>query len=961
MWPASGQPGFGQPQQLAGAAPPASAVGFAGFGQLQQPNFRQPQQLGFSQPPAGFNQPAGFGQPAAGGFGSQQQMPALTGGFATFGQAAPAHFAQEGQAAGGFAFGQQQQPAAGPAMQMFGQQPAAGPATQAFGQQPAQPGSFTVLQQPTGFAQPASGFTFGGQQQQAAQPGFASFGQQAAATPAPAQQYTPGQFTFGKGAQQAEQQGTPGSAGGGAVKFSFGSAQRKKPGKPPAAVFTAAEQAGEDEGEQMDEAALAAAKAAALASMPKFGGAAARPTAAKPAAAPPPPPRVPRRGAGGAGAAGGKVDAEEEARRAQRASRFGAPPAASAAPAAAPAPAPAAPPAALSRPASAAGSAFSAGGGMGEDAGEDDEGEGGMRAGAIVGTCEEMCPAPERERRSRLSDIQIFERPDPNNAALTSPELAVKRFARTIDESNNAPEFFRTRGALARTMQYLRNLLDRQAKQDARLGLIHKFLWDRYRSVRQDLYIQGMDDEFSVNIFEEVVRFHLLSEHELCEEEASITEMEGFNSHLNMEQMNKALISLNDMYNKLAAAGRPARNEAEFRAYHLLGLMGQHGKFKGDQQAFLSMLQAMRPEVRGSSPIQWVLKLQRAFAANNFVRFFTLVRQAPYLLACLSHVYFGQVRGRALRALADTVAPKADTPAAIELSWLVDALMLDSLGQAQQLCTMHGYETGIQGGVPVALMIKGAYVDPPPPVPRKRSELITSMAPATRSLAVTTPALPPMSAEEAARMEQQRQEALQRLREGEALRTRQAEEEQRQCEAAAAGAAAEEERRRKEAEAARLVEEERRRKQEQLAELQRQQALLQQQQEEERRRREEEERQRQQILLQQQQETERQRQQILLQQQQETERQRLLAEQRLAEQRRREAEELERQRRLVFVWLAALEAERRRQEEERRRLAELERQRQQELRRLEARAEQRSRSLAVAAARAGATAAAALA
>lgn len=31
----------------------------------------------------------------------------------------------------------------------------------------------------------------------------------------------------------------------------------------------------------------------------------------------------------------------------------------------------------------------------------------------------------------------------------------------------------------------------------------------------------AVQDEFSVNIFEEVVRFHLLSEHELCEEEAS--------------------------------------------------------------------------------------------------------------------------------------------------------------------------------------------------------------------------------------------------------------------------------------------------------------------------------------------------------------------------------------------------------------------------------------------------------
>lgn len=30
-----------------------------------------------------------------------------------------------------------------------------------------------------------------------------------------------------------------------------------------------------------------------------------------------------------------------------------------------------------------------------------------MRSGAIVGTCEDMCPEVERERRSRLSDIQV--------------------------------------------------------------------------------------------------------------------------------------------------------------------------------------------------------------------------------------------------------------------------------------------------------------------------------------------------------------------------------------------------------------------------------------------------------------------------------------------------------------------------------------------------------------------------
>lgn len=37
---------------------------------------------------------------------------------------------------------------------------------------------------------------------------------------------------------------------------------------------------------------------------------------------------------------------------------------------------------------------------------------------------------------------------------------------------------------------------------------------------------------------------------------------------------------------------------------------------------------------------------------------------------------------------------------------LQDTLILDNLEQAQQLCTMHGYETSAQGGVPVALLVK---------------------------------------------------------------------------------------------------------------------------------------------------------------------------------------------------------------------------------------------------------------
>ena len=62
-----------------------------------------------------------------------------------------------------------------------------------------------------------------------------------------------------------------------------------------------------------------------------------------------------------------------------------------------------------------------------------------------------------------MSDIQIFERVDVATANLTSPELAVKRFARTVDDPH--PSEFRTRAALTLTMDYLRRLLDRTGER----------------------------------------------------------------------------------------------------------------------------------------------------------------------------------------------------------------------------------------------------------------------------------------------------------------------------------------------------------------------------------------------------------------------------------------------------------------------------------------------------------------
>lgn len=47
---------------------------------------------------------------------------------------------------------------------------------------------------------------------------------------------------------------------------------------------------------------------------------------------------------------------------------------------------------------------------------------------------------------------------------------------------------------------------------------------------------QGPD---AIKMYEEHIRFMILAEHELCEETTAAADQEAFNSHLNLEQINK--------------------------------------------------------------------------------------------------------------------------------------------------------------------------------------------------------------------------------------------------------------------------------------------------------------------------------------------------------------------------------------------------------------------------------------
>ena len=117
-------------------------------------------------------------------------------------------------------------------------------------------------------------------------------------------------------------------------------------------------------------------------------------------------------------------------------------------------------------------------------------------AAPLRASCETMCPAEEARFRAKNSDLDPFERINPSDRESgTSEALAVKKFARTVDPRAD-PGSVRTPAALDRTLDHLFALLggacDYPPGNPREPTLLRRcdFLWDRLRSVRQDMALQ---------------------------------------------------------------------------------------------------------------------------------------------------------------------------------------------------------------------------------------------------------------------------------------------------------------------------------------------------------------------------------------------------------------------------------------------------------------------------------------
>ncbi|KAI5083012.1 hypothetical protein GOP47_0002755 [Adiantum capillus-veneris] len=333
----------------------------------------------------------------------------------------------------------------------------------------------------------------------------------------------------------------------------------------------------------------------------------------------------------------------------------------------------------------------------------------------IMGTCEDMCPLKEREQRERLRDLAVFERVN-RNPSKTSKQLAVKKFCRTFTGVKLLSEDVRPLRILWSTLQYLLNLLD---DTEFAFDVIHNFLFDRTRAIRQELGMQRIANSQAINMYEEIVRFHILSEHELNQRGSG---RRLSDSHLNLQQLSKSLLSLFDLYS-LNRKEKPA-NEAEFRAYYVLLNLDSN---KHHQADLLSVWFRQCPAVLLKS---WELKFTRAilrcYRLGNYRAFFQLAQEATFLQSCLMELHFNEVRLQSLSAMNQGGYKLHPIP----LADIAKQLLIKE-GDLEELCTLCGLSAGMDSSRVRCLFVKQSQFSAPKELPFYRCPCIINKKPAS--------------------------------------------------------------------------------------------------------------------------------------------------------------------------------------------------------------------------------------
>ncbi|KAJ0795123.1 hypothetical protein HanPI659440_Chr04g0146911 [Helianthus annuus] len=259
----------------------------------------------------------------------------------------------------------------------------------------------------------------------------------------------------------------------------------------------------------------------------------------------------------------------------------------------------------------------------------------------LTGSCPYMCPVDERSRRERLRDLAVFERLN-GNPSLSSSALAVKKFCRTISTKDVRDVDLRPIFVLEDTLNHL---LDIFGSKSQPFEVIHDFVFDRTRSIRQDLSMQGiMTGDQAIRIYERIVKFHIVSHYKLQRNNANSDPNVSPMHHLNMEQLTKTLSSLYHLYDQTR------KPNPEFYSFHVLLHLGSDHQQTGES---LSLWFRKLPfSIMKSKEMMFARRLLRYSRFGNYKQFLeTVDSEASCLQYYVLEPYICEIRALALACL----------------------------------------------------------------------------------------------------------------------------------------------------------------------------------------------------------------------------------------------------------------------------------------------------------------------
>ncbi|KDQ61591.1 hypothetical protein JAAARDRAFT_204072 [Jaapia argillacea MUCL 33604] len=210
--------------------------------------------------------------------------------------------------------------------------------------------------------------------------------------------------------------------------------------------------------------------------------------------------------------------------------------------------------------------------------------------------------------------------------------------------SEPKPEQIRPYSVLQRTLLELKNRWRQKSN--------YNWICSQFKSLRQDLTVQRIKNEFTVNVYEIHARMAL-----------EVSDMVEYNQ---CQSMLKTLYEL----------GIPGKVE-EFTAYRILMLL--HGRNRSELNLYVGQL---TPKQRTETAIQHALNVSRALSMGNYHAFFELYLNAPNMGAYIMDHFVARERVKALIVISKCYMK-------IPLSFIQNELAFDTLEQAREFLQEH--------------------------------------------------------------------------------------------------------------------------------------------------------------------------------------------------------------------------------------------------------------------------------